>query len=97
MEISGLAPKSHDPMPLAAKRAPGGAASFAELLGRLVSDVDRLQAEASGAMRGLAAGDVEDLHGVMIALNRADLSLRFLVEIRNRVLEAYQEISRMPV
>ncbi|MBI1849920.1 MAG: flagellar hook-basal body complex protein FliE [Planctomycetes bacterium] len=78
--------------------AKGNAAErFSDVLSQLLSDVNRLQTDADAATKGVATGSSDDLHRVMIALSKADLSMRLLVEVRNRAMEAYQEISRLPL
>jgi flagellar hook-basal body complex protein FliE len=98
MEIRGL-PSGDDGALRAAAVGSGGAAGpkFADVLGQLLTDVNKMQTEADEAAKGLLTGSSDDLHRVMLALNRADLSMRFLVEVRNRALEAYNEISKLPV
>lgn len=74
--------------------APG---SFADLLSELVTDVNGLQAKA-GEMRGqLLTGEAANLHEVMIAAEQAGIATELLVELRNRLVETYQELMRMPV
>ena len=71
--------------------------SFSETLKKFVSDVNNLQLEADNQMRLMAAGQAENLHDVMIAVEKAGISFELLMEIRNKVLEAYQELMRMQV
>lgn len=59
--------------------------------------VRSLQAEADTAVFQLAAGQADDLHGVMSALERASLALELTIAIRNKLVESYQEIMRMQV
>ncbi len=69
-------------------------------LGRLedaLKEVDSLQKEADAAVVGFAAGKVQDIHTVALALKKAELSFRFLLAIRRKVVEAYQELSRLNV
>lgn len=69
---------------------------FGELVGELLAGANREQLEAEHQARELAAGRA-DVVDAMIAVSRADLSLRFVVTLRNRALEAYQEIMRLQV
>ncbi len=79
----------------------GGAQEAAETFGRLlaqaVEDLNRANTQASEAMARLAAGESVELHDVMIAMEQADLSLRLALQVRNKLIEAYQEIQRMQV
>jgi flagellar hook-basal body complex protein FliE len=72
-----------------------GPGSFAETLERAVKGADRLQHEADETVRRFASGDVDDVHQVMLALDRADLSFRMTLEVRNKLVEAYQEVMRL--
>jgi flagellar hook-basal body complex protein FliE len=69
---------------------------FGDALGRVVSAVDRSGAAANEAVSGMVNGTA-DVHDAMIALQRADLTLQFSVQIRNKLVQAYQDIMRMPV
>lgn len=73
---------------------PGG---FADLIERIAEEANRAQLRSDRVAEALASGQPTDLHEVMIALSEADISFRMLVEVRNRIVEAYQEIQRMPV
>ncbi len=83
------------------KENAGGAQQAAETFGRLlaqaVEDLNRVNAQANEAMARLAAGEPVELHDVMIAMEQADLSLRLALQVRNKLIEAYQEIQRMQV
>jgi flagellar hook-basal body complex protein FliE len=70
--------------------------SFGESLMSLVESVEQNGAEANSAVTNMLdkSGDV---HDAMIALQRADLTLQFGVQVRNKLVNAYQEIMRMPV
>lgn len=71
--------------------------SFEDTLKKFVSDVNSLQNQASESIEKLATGEVEDVHQVMIAVEEANTAMEFMLEIRNKIMEAYQEIMRMPV
>jgi flagellar hook-basal body complex protein FliE len=83
--------------------APGGAApeagateSFGQALGRLVQSVEASTSEANDAVAKMIDKSGE-VHDAMIALQRADLTLQFAVQVRNKLVTAYQDIMRMPV
>ena len=71
-------------------------ANFGDALTRLVGAVEQSHAGANGAVNGMMNGRV-DVHDAMIALQRADLTLQFGVQVRNKLVNAYQDIMRMPV
>lgn len=70
---------------------------FAAALKSALEDVNKLQLQADGAAKQLAMGQAEDIHQVMIAVEQAKLAMQLTVQIRNKVVEAYQEVSRMQI
>ena len=70
---------------------------FSQVLKEALAQVNQLQLEAQAQAEALARGDVQDMHQVTLAVERAQLALELTVAVRNRLLEAYQEISRIPV
>lgn len=78
-------------------KSQGVAPDFARGLGNLVQQVNATQHEASDAVNRLADGQGENLHEVMIAVSKAELSFNFVMEARNKLVEAYQEVMRMPL
>jgi flagellar hook-basal body complex protein FliE len=78
---------------IAPSRASG--ADFIGMLGDGIHRVDESLKTADAQLRGLAAGQDIPIHDVMIAMERARLDLMLVVEIRNRVIEGYQELMRM--
>ncbi len=74
-----------------------GAKSFAEFLTDAVSNVNQTDQAASDIGTAFALGEPVEVHDVMLAFTKAELTLRLFIELRNKVIEAYQEIMRMPV
>jgi len=70
---------------------------FASVLERAVAAVQAKQQAADQAAVQVAQGNLNDLHDAVLAQEEASLALDLTVQIRNKVLEAYQEIMRMPV
>jgi flagellar hook-basal body complex protein FliE len=66
---------------------------FEELVGK-VSD---MQAQADGKIKNMITGDSRELHEVMMAVEKANISFQFLTQVRNKAVEAYQEIMKMQV
>ncbi len=71
--------------------------SFTEFLNSAVSDVNKLQLESERLNEAFAMGKNDNIHQVMIAAEKAEIALQFTVQIRNKILDAYQEIMRMQV
>ncbi len=74
-----------------------GDQSFADTLRGVLGDVNRLQIEADQSLDQLLTGDIDNLHQVMIKAEEAQLSLQLTVQVVNKVVQAYQEISRMQI
>lgn len=71
--------------------------NFSDMLTGLVKEVDQQQKTADKTVQQVHAGGAKNLHDAMIAMEQADISIRFMVQVRNKALEAYQEIMRMQV
>ena len=71
--------------------------SFADSLKKAVNTVDTLQKDADVKMQELATGKSQNLHETMIAAEKADIALKLMVQVRNKIIDAYQEIMRMQV
>lgn len=71
--------------------------SFEKALGTLVSEVSSRQAAAGEAVAGMLSGGNVSLHQAMIAMEEASVSFQLMVEVRNKLLESYQELMRMQV
>lgn len=74
-----------------------GASGFDNVIKKAISDVNELQSTADTVTNKLAAGDSIDIHQAMIAMQKASTALQFTIQVRNKVIEAYQEIMRMQV
>lgn len=74
-----------------------GIKDFGQFLQEALAKVEAAQVEASQAATRLATGEIKDVAEVMIASEKATLALQLTVQVRNKVIEAYQEIMRMPV
>jgi flagellar hook-basal body complex protein FliE len=77
--------------------APGADRSFATVLKGLVQEVNQKQVAAGESVQALQSGQNVPLHQTMIAIEEANLSFQLMVEVRNKLLESYQEIMRMQV
>lgn len=70
---------------------------FAEILKGSIKDVNDAQLEADSAVQQVLSGETKDIHETMVTLQKADVSLKLMMEVRNKLLEAYQEIMRTQV
>ena len=94
MKIASPPPVGPPAGPLAAQR-PDDAQSFGTLLKEAFGEVNRLRHEADRAVEGLASGRQTDIHGTMIAMEKASVSFKLLMQVRNKVIAAYDEIKRI--
>lgn len=76
-----------------ASPAEGAGKFFSEL----VSKVNDLQTKSDASIQGLASGENKNLHEVMISMEKASVSFLFMSQVRNKAVEAYQEVMRMQV
>lgn len=70
-------------------------ASFTETFKASITEVNRLQKEADQAIEALATGETKDIAQTMVAVEKANISFQLMTQVRNRIIEAYQEIMRM--
>jgi len=75
----------------------GDGKSFGEVLGDSLKEVNNLQLEADKAIEDFATGQTKNVHETMIAINKADTAFRMTMQVRNKIVEAYQEVTRMQV
>ena len=82
------------------KPAGGGSTSgtsFADMLKQSISEVSRLQQDASKAVDNLTTGQSDDMTGVMNAVEKSDMAFKTLLAIRSKLLDAYNEIKGLQV
>lgn len=71
--------------------------NFGEMLTDTIKQVNEAQLDGDKAMERLQTGEAKNLHEVMIAVEQADISLRMLVQMRNKAQQAYEEIMRLQI
>jgi len=71
--------------------------SFKDLLGKAIMDLNASQVGATDAIKGLATGGPDNLHDVMISMEKAEMTLQYAIQVRNKVLDAYQSVIQMQV
>jgi flagellar hook-basal body complex protein FliE len=71
--------------------------SFTALLQEAIAQVETAQRQADAAARDFAISEAQSVHDVVLRLEQADLSLRLLTQVRNKVVDAYQEVMRMSI
>jgi flagellar hook-basal body complex protein FliE len=94
LRVAGLGgPRTITPSIRETKPSEGFGESLREALGK----VNQLQQEADRAAESFSVGRTQDVAGTLIAVEKANLGLQLALQVRNKLLEAYQEILRMPI
>jgi flagellar hook-basal body complex protein FliE len=82
---------------LGSATAPAGAGGFLDSLKTAVGKVNDVQLQAGQAVDALMTGQTQDIHRTMVALQQADVSFQLMMQIRNKLVTAYEEIQRMQI
>jgi len=70
---------------------------FSKILQQSIEEINDTQVKSDRAMADIATGEVKDLHQAAIAINKAEISMKMMLEIRNKALSAYKEISKTQI
>lgn len=95
--ISPLRSLTPAPAGMGGPGAPQQPGAFADLLNDYISQLMDAQAQSKALTQEFLAGGPVDVSQVAIAMNEAGLALQLLVEVRNKVIDAYETLLRMPV
>lgn len=76
---------------------PSIADEFSRLLKNSIEDLNEAQVKGEAAMTDIATGEVKDLHQAAIAITKAESSMKFMLEVRNKAINAYKEITRTQI
>ena len=85
------------PSPAASAGTDSPAEGFSKFLGDMIEKANSAQMNSDQAVQQLVTGETKYLHEVMIALEKANVSFQLLSQVRNKAVEAYQEVMRMSV
>lgn len=102
MNISSISPhlvpqESSFPSLVSPSEGQNKTESFSQFLNRSINEVNEMLGGADKSARDLAAGKSENLHDAMITMEKAETAFKLLVQVRNKVIDAYQEVMRMQV
>lgn len=89
---SGAAPTN----PASGVTGPGDTPDFTQTLDGMINQVSDMQTNAQSQVVNLLQGNGQDVHSAMIAVEKADLSFQLMMQVRNKIIQAYQTISQMP-
>jgi len=95
--VPGIAQQAGLSQTPAAINPAGSGEKFTDMLATMVNSVNDLQSSAAQAQQAMMNGEAVELHQVMIKAEEAGLSMDFLLEIRNRLVNAYNDVMRMPI
>jgi len=76
---------------------PSGDKGFGDMVKDAIDKVDDLQDQSNAAIEKLVKGESRDIHGTMIAMEKASISFELLMQVRNKVIDAYTEVKRMSI
>ncbi len=76
-------------------RPPASESGFRDVLHSAIDDIQQLEGQAETKVAGVIDGNGADVHSAMIAVEKADLSFQLMMQVRNKIVSAYEEISRM--
>jgi flagellar hook-basal body complex protein FliE len=94
-QLPGLFPA--DLVPQARSPGPDAAGTFGAMVSKGLSQVNEGLLTSQADLQALAAGDVQNLHQTMIRLEEARLSFQLMMQVRGRLLEAYQDVMKMQI
>jgi flagellar hook-basal body complex protein FliE len=86
-----ILPADAGALPSANSSSPG----FRDLLHSAIDDIQGLEGQAESQVSGVLEGNGADVHTALIAVEKADLSFQLMMQVRNKIVSAYEEISRM--
>ena len=86
-DLSALSPSSSSSVT--------GEPGFRDVLHSAIDDIQQLEGQAQAKVAGVLTGNGADVHSALIAVEKADLSFQLMMQVRNKIVSAYEEISRM--
>jgi flagellar hook-basal body complex protein FliE len=98
MNISPIQPSSIQPIgpiEIGGATPTSGSSEFSNILQGAIDQVEGSRNNANQSVQNFLSGDGEDLHSTVLAVQRADLEFEMLMQVRNKVVSAYQEVMRM--
>ena len=100
--VPGVSPGAEADAPIGMPGMPGASpvpdpGGFEKILGGFVKEVNAKQTAAGDAVTGVLSGQNVPLHQAMIAMEEASVSFQLMVEVRNKLLEGYQELMRLQI
>jgi flagellar hook-basal body complex protein FliE len=85
------------PALVSAPSVPEAKGTFGDVVTNALARTNDTQIRADDAFRDLAMGRTDNIHDVVLSVAKADMSFRMMLEVRNRIMDAYQEIMRLQI
>ena len=82
---------------MAPQKTEGSSSSFGDTLTQAIGKVNEIQKTADTQMQAMASGEQTNISEVMVAAEKADIALKLMMSVRNKVIDAYQEVMKMQV
>ena len=95
--IQGISPPSLHEAATPPGQAGRGGSQFLDSLKSAISQVNDVQLEAGRAVDALMTGQTENVHQTMVALQKADAAFQLMMQVRNKLVAAYEEMNRMQI
>ena len=96
MKIAAINPQLAMPQGSQSLADPAAKTEFGNVLTEMVNEVNKLQNESNRKIADSLTGQ-EDLHEAMLSLEKSGLGLKVLIQVRNKMVQAYEELARMPM
>ena len=97
MNIPAISSLSQIKIDTAAAAVSDGGSSFKSILSNAIGEVEGARGDAAKSVEQFLSGTGEDLHSTILATQRAELEFQMFMQVRNKVVSAYQEIMKMPM
>lgn len=90
-----ILPAETDLSTLSPSSSPSSEPGFRDVLHSAIDDIQQLEGQAQAKVAEVLEGNGADVHSALIAVEKADLSFQLMMQVRNKIVSAYEEISRM--
>ena len=94
--IQGLPPQPDATFAAGSSKQQSDNGGFLDTLRTAVDQVGQVQSEADAQVASMLTGNGQDVHSAMIAVEKANLTFELMVQVRNKIISAYQEVSKIP-
>ena len=95
--VPGLIEQTGKKLEITPKLDSGDNSNFSDVFSNLINSVNSLQQDSAEIQQSFLAGEPVELHQVMIKAEEAGVAMDLLLEVRNRLVDAYNDIIKMPV